>query len=178
MATYYNNSVLRGINIKDPTILRQIMAALDYSFTHDAMNAQVPEIAVLDSASLMVVLSITVYIRNNPGYPLLGDAITRFITAMYCDDRTVSNAAHELATLATEAVFANPNINTEAYETARESLGRNRVVFPPPIGQLGEVSLHLSYPLSNVVKLLSLTIIINRPAARSRICLIETRDVS
>lgn len=118
------------------------MAALDYSLTHGALNAQASEITVLDSASLMVVLSIMVYIRNNPGYPLLQDAITRFIPAMYSDDRTVLNAAHELATLATEAVFANPDVNTEAYETARESLGSNRVVFLPPIGQLGEVSLH------------------------------------
>ena len=178
MATYHNNSVLRGINIQDLTVLRQIMAALNHSFTHDTMDSHAPEIAVLNSASLMVVLSITSYIRNNPGYPLLRDAITRFTTAMYSDDRTVSNAAHELATLATEAVFANPDVNTEAYETARESLGNNGIVFPLPITQLREVSLHLAYPLGNILKLLSLTMIINRPATRSQIRWIETRDIT
>jgi hypothetical protein len=142
MATYYNNSVLRGIDVEDPTILRHIMAALNYSFIHNHIDINTPEIAILDSASLMVVLSITFHVRNNPGYPLLQDAITRFTTTMYSDDRTVSNAAHELGTLATEAVFANPSAYTGAYDAAREHLDRNRVVFPPVIGQLEEVSLH------------------------------------
>lgn len=143
MPKYGNLSVLRRIDQHDLRSIRRVMTGLNYSLeiSKQPLDAKEGLSMFLTAGERRWVNSIINAIASNgDDYPLLRDAVLRFVQARMAPDRYVIEATKELDQLAEEDVLLVPLSHIKVYEDALKKFDalpklnipeRRQVGYPP-----------------------------------------------
>jgi hypothetical protein len=126
MVRINRDSIFRKVDLENADSIRRIMAGLDYYLTNQVLSNGAPELRALRgpdwSEERRCTNGILSTIRTQSGYPLLLEAVLRFIEARNGNDQQVLAAAKDLETLAPEKAFP------EEYAAAEARFNRTRAV--------------------------------------------------
>ncbi|TAQ88862.1 hypothetical protein B7494_g2793 [Chlorociboria aeruginascens] len=141
MAPHYNPlSILRNIDLSNATSIIQIMHALSYLLSNSSITTLTPLVGKefnIKTTDIAPVNRILLAIGSNGDeYPLLRDAVQRFIGARDQSEKAVLRATRELEELAEEDVLVEPWRFQSEYE---EAVGRFRR-FVAGVEKVGEDS--------------------------------------
>lgn len=132
MVRINKNSIFRKVDLENVDSIRRIMAGLDYYLTNQVLSNGAPELRALRgpdrSEERFITNTILSTIRTQLSYPLLLEAVLRFIEARNGNDQQVLAAARDLETLAPITVLTVPQAYPEAYAAAEARFNRTRAV--------------------------------------------------
>ncbi len=132
MVRFNTDSIFRKVDLENADSIRRIMVGLDYYLTNQVLNSGAPEIRALRgpdrSEERYITNTILSTIRTQLGYPLLLEAVLRFIEARNGNDQQVLAAARDLETLAPGMVLTVPQAYLAEYAAAEARFNRTRAV--------------------------------------------------
>jgi hypothetical protein len=119
MANKNRVSMLEGLNLKDPDVVRRFMQGLEYHLTHTVLNVNYDTMLGLGDFELAKIANIVACIRENGlAYPLLAEATIRFVAQRHRDPKTVMVAGWEFDEFASEAALTIPYMYPHEYSVA------------------------------------------------------------
>jgi hypothetical protein len=126
MVRYNNWSILRRIDLDDFASVRRIIACLNSEFDSGSLTREKRvkfELNKMESAWVNDLLQSIA--RTRVAYPLLKEAIFRFVAADFGEDEDIIKAVKELESVAEEHILTIPESHLVAYEKALKRLFRN-----------------------------------------------------
>lgn len=130
MTRYNNLSILRRIALDDLTSLRRIISCLK-SANFDTCSIS-PDIVrrckLTGTETAWVDHVLKIVLRTKVVYPLLKEALLRFVDTRLRDDETVLVAATDLENVAEERVLNVPERHFDEYEEAYEKFNEKFMV--------------------------------------------------
>lgn len=118
MARYNNSSIFRQIDLDDAASLRRLILCLYDEIDNGSISLEKCKKFELEKLEIVWVNRVLTAIRRNTRYPLLRQAIFRFVRDDYEKDKDILVAAKELENLTEEDVLLIPEKEPDRYQIA------------------------------------------------------------
>jgi hypothetical protein len=117
MVRYNNWSILRRINLDDLASLRRVIACLNSEFDSGSLSCEKrKEFRLREMEGVWVNKVLRSIARTRVAYPLLKEAVFRFVGADFGEDEDIIKAVKELESVADELVLTLPETHLKLYK--------------------------------------------------------------